>query len=627
MDDQLHSGNLVLSRLAQAIMAERHEAVAKLVATQLAKPFDFSIDETLELDPEKYDYASNDKDFADRWRRSLKQQALERVARMDKLHKSLTEALGKVKTKEERALTEKALGKLPSTAEARRDKVRTDLTKRYDALFSRLAKPEALESTDAFLNAVTSVYDPHTVYLAPAEQENFDIQMSGKLEGIGAVLQESDHFIKVIEIVPGGASSRQGMLKAGDLILAVTQQGEEAVDITDMRINMVVKMIRGKAGSVVTLTVKKPDDRVEILSITRDVVEVEASYARGAVLERGSGMEPLGLIYLPSFYGSTRSRDASQRNATADVRRLLADMQKRKLSGLILDLRGNGGGFLDQARDISGMFIDVGPIVQTKYSSGDAEVLRDKDPAIVYNGSVVVLVDRFSASASEIVAAALQDYGRAVVVGTTTHGKGTVQVLLDLSRMASNPQKPLGILKLTIQQFFRIQGGSTQFRGVVPDVSLPDPAAHVESGERFLDHAIGWSEVDGLPFKKLARSWSSSDLARRSAARVAANPIFAKFTKLSELAKGRRAKTEVPLNRVTWKARRDADESALEAADPKLGDRNEQFIVTVVGSESSKNDRIENWRKNIARDPWVGEAVNILTDMAAPRKAVDSSGR
>ncbi len=619
MDDEILDGNLTLARLSAAILSERQQVIAQVVSRQLAKPFDFTINESIENDPDKIEFATDDTELADRWRRKLKQQALERVARMDKLRDSLTKSLAKAKTTEDKELTRKALAKIPTTDDERRKKAREDIAKSYDALFSRLAKPEPLEAAETFLNSITSVYDPHTVYLAPAERANFDIQMSGKLEGIGAVLQESDHYIKIVEIIAGGASERQGELKAGDLILAVAQRGEEPVDIIDMRINMVVSMIRGKAGSLVTLTVKKPDDRIQIIPITRDVVEVEASYARGAVIDRGPKQPRLGLIYLPSFYGSTRRQvGTNERNATDDVRELLKDMSGRKLGGLVIDLRGNGGGFLDQARDISGMFIDVGPIVQTRYASGNPEILIDRDPAVEFDGNVVVLVDRFSASASEIVAAALQDYERAVVVGTTTHGKGTVQVLLDLSRMAGGGPKPMGILKLTIQQFFRIKGGSTQFKGVIPDIALPDPAAHVESGERFLDHAIGWSEVEKLPFKPIGHpNWTITDLAKQSAIRVAANPIFDQFQTLSKLAKERRSRTVVPLNRQEWMARRAKDEAALEAADPKLSERKKQFEVRVVGKRAGrKNSRIEYWRKSNARDPWLGEAVNILNDMA-----------
>ncbi len=625
MDDELRSGDLVLARLAEALRSERQTVVAKVAKELLAAPFDYTVDETFEVDAEKRKFLDTEEELRDYWRKTLKLQTLERIERMSSLNKSLTESLAKAKTAEEKTGLTKALAKIPKTDAARHEKARTDIAKSYAARFSRLQKSEPLESAEKFLNAVASVYDPHTVYLAPAEQANFDIRMSGSLEGIGAVLREDDHYIKVEEVVPGGASARQGQLKAGDLILSVAQADRDPIDIADMRINQVVEMIRGPKDTVVTLTVKKSDDRVESISITRDVVEIEDSYARGGIIDPGKGRAKIGLVYLPSFYGNTRSRPGQtpQRNATDDVRAILRSLTKQQIGAVILDLRSNGGGLLDQARDISGMFFETGPVVQTRYSGGETEVLVDRDKSVDFSGHLIVLVDRFSASASEIVAAALQDYGRAVVVGTATHGKGTVQVLIDLTRLAKSRDKPHGMLKLTIQQFFRVNGGSTQWRGVIPDVALPDSAAHIESGERFLDHAIKWSEVKAVDYPKngvdkLAKR--IPQLVTKSAARVATSAVFGKVTKLSSLAKARRKRTVVSLKRVTWKAEREADEKALEAADPKIDEQKDVFKVTVVksglGKGGVKNDRIERWRKGVARDPWVAESVRILEDMA-----------
>jgi carboxyl-terminal processing protease len=483
------------------------------------------------------------------------------------------------------------------------------------------------------------VYDPHTLYMAPADKENFDIQMTGSLEGIGAVLSEDDHFIVVREVVPGGASWRQGQLAAGDLILAVAQEGKEPVDVTDMRINEVVKMIRGPKGTVVTLTVKKPDDEVELITITRDVIVIEAAYARGALLKLGSKDDKVGYIYLSRFYGDTRSRRAriTDRNATDDVRALLDRFSARKVSGIVLDLRGNGGGLLDHARDISGLFIETGPIVQTRFGDGDLQVLADEDAGVSYEGSVVVLVDRFSASASEILAGALQDYKRAVIVGTgPTHGKGTVQVLLDLDRMVRGSDKPLGVLKLTIQQYFRVNGESTQSRGVVPDIVLPDAAEHIESGERYLDNAIPWSAAKPLAHETWpGAAWHVTALAEASKARRAGHAAFEAIDARAAYLQERAKQTLVPLGREAWLARRKRDRDKLEKLDPELAKGPARFTVEVVsyakggGAVTDPNAakaaavRLELWQKALARDPWVEEAVHIVThivtDMAAAR--------
>jgi carboxyl-terminal processing protease len=446
--------------------------------------------------------------------------------------------------------------------------------------------------------------------------------MSGSLEGIGAVLSEDDHYIRVQEIVPGGASYRQGKLKAGDLILAVAQDGEEPVDVADMRINQVVQMIRGPKGTTVTLTVKKPDDSIEIIAITRDVVEIEAAYARGAIIDGPDGNK-LGYVSLASFYGNTRARPGMtpQRNSSDDMRLLFAEMEKRKVPGVVLDLRGNGGGLLQHAQLITGLFIPTGPVVQTKYPKEDSQVLSDDDPSVVYKGKVVVLVDRFSASASEIVAGALQDYERAVIVGTgPTHGKGTVQMLFDLNRLRGEPGLPLGVLKLTIQQFYRINGESTQFRGVVPDIVLPDPVGHLESRERDLDNAIPWDKVDPLQYSTwVGKNWNLAELASKSAARVASNQLFKKIKERSSYLDSRRKDTKVPLQRSKWLARRKADKEALEKADPKLDEApavlKPQVINYTGKPDKTESDRIKAWKKAVSRDPWLLEARNILADM------------
>jgi len=630
LDDELAAGDLELARVGAAMMRSRQEVVAKMVADVLAQPFALDVEESVETDAKKRSFVASDDELRDRWRKALKLQVLERIERMDEVAKALEKAKkdkdGK-KDEDTEALA-KSLGAIPPTFEGREAKAREDLAKSYAGRFSRLAKLEPLEPAETFLNAITSVFDPHTTYLAPAEKDNFDIQMTGSLEGIGAVLSEDDHYISVREIVPGGASWRQGQLEAGDLILAVAQAGEEPVDVADMRINQVVQMIRGPKGSVVSLTVKKPDDRVEVISITRDVIEIEAAYAKGGILSGGGLKKPVGYIALPSFYGNTRARPGmtGERNAADDLQALLRALSKKNIGGVIVDLRGNGGGLLEHARLITGMFIGTGPVVQTRYPNEETQILADEDADIDFRGEVVVLVDRFSASASEIVAGALQDYHRAVVVGTGTHGKGTVQMLVDLDRLRSTPGEPLGVLKLTIQQFFRINGDSTQWRGVVPDIELPNPVAHLEAGEQFLHNAIPWTEVESLKFNLWAASKSKpADLKAASEARQKKSEAFAKIAERNTYLASRRDDTIVPLARKAWLAKRKKDRDALEAADPKLDDGPERFTIEAIdyagiGSKAgakAEAERIANWKKSLARDPWVDEARHIVGDMLA----------
>ncbi len=340
--------------------------------------------------------------------------------------------------------------------------------------------------------------------MPPKRNEDFDIDISGSLEGIGAVLQEDGAYIKVVSIVPGGAAWRQKELEVNDIILMVSQgkkDPSDPVDLEDMRVDDAVRFIRGKKGTEVQLTVKKPDGARQTISIIRDVVHIGASYAKSSVLDLPNIEGKIGYIHVPKFYRDFG--DKNSRNCTDDVRSELVRLKKAKVAGIILDLRNNGGGALEDAKQMSGLFIKEGPIVQVKNYSGKVEVLPDDDKEVVYGGPLVVMINRFSASASEILAAALQDYGRAVIVGGQySHGKGTVQAVLNLDQgpLMSMFGSSMGALKVTIQKFYRINGGSTQFKGVTPDILLTDPLGYGKNREQDLDFPMPWDEIKGLSF-------------------------------------------------------------------------------------------------------------------------------
>jgi len=638
IDDELRSGNLELAHEGAKIFAARVALVDGFVSSLLAAPMDHNDEEFIELDPKKVEPAATEQELRERWRRRLELEVLERVAAMEaRLEPPKADAKpGDPKQPGARkpgapkppvpvpAPAPQADDKsaIPPTWEGREAKARADLAKQYAGRFARLRDPAPLDAAADVINAVASVLDPHTTYLPPADKANFDIQMSGSLEGIGAVLRERDHYIEIVEIVPGGASARQGQLAAGDLILSVQPDGGETVDVTDMRIDEVVKMIRGPKGTVVRLRVQKGSGTQETVAITRDVVVVEETYARGAVLTRKPGQPPLGYIHLPSFYGG---KAAGQRTAAGDVRHLLGELKARKVAGVVIDLRGNGGGFLGDAVEMTGELIDEGPVVQVQDNRGQRDVLADEKPGTEFDGKVVVLVDRFSASASEIVAGALQDYARALIVGTTTHGKGTVQTLADLDR-ATGGKIELGSLKVTIQQFFRVSGSSTQREGVTPDIVLPDPAAYVESGERELEHAIAWSQIAPATYKKLSPGWKLEALVQRSAARVAKQPVLAKVATATAALKARRNDTRVPLARTAFEARRKEQKAAADAVSldtknmppmmtVKLLDEPPTQAAAIPGNNGKgPEDRLSRWRDNLARDPWIDECLNIIGD-------------
>lgn len=642
MDDELKSGRLELAHEGAKIFAMRVGMVEKIVASVLSAPLDFTNEEYVEIDPEKLQLAKDEQELRDRWRRRLELEVMERVSGMEarlemEKEKDKKQQLEKKKgpprnpkgsaappdedEKDDSVDKSTPLAQIPKTPEEREAKARADIAKTYSGRFARLKNPGPLDAAADVVNAVSAALDPHTTYLPPADKANFDIQMSGTLEGIGAVLREKDHLIEIVELVPGGASWRQGGLTAGDLILSVAEKGKDPVDVFDMRIDEVVKMIRGPKNTVVRLRVQKAAGNEETIEITRDVVVIEEAYAKGALLNRKTG-PAWGYIHLPSFYGGK----GNPHTAAGDVKKLLGEMKKRGVAGVVLDIRGNGGGYLNDAVDMTGALIDEGPVVQIQDSRGQKEVLGDDDRGTDYDGPLVVLVDRFSASASEILAGALQDYGRAVIVGTSeqTHGKGTVQTVADLDR-ATGGKIELGVFKITIQQFFRVSGSSTQREGVKPDVVLPDPAGHVESGEKELPNAIAWTQIKAAPHTKLKPAWVSSVLSQRSATRVAKSQLLAKISTTTDVLKARRNDTKVPLQRAAWEKRRKDMKAALDAASPDLKKAPSNFTVKTIGEVppstpgpgGKTDDRATRWSENIAKDPWIDESVNILADMTA----------
>lgn len=614
IDDELKAGDLELAHVGAKLMVDRIAKAQGWVAELLAQPFDGKDDGFVELDPKKIEAATTDEELKNRWKRRLELEVMERVSGMEErladAAKPKKVTIGEKPKKEDAA---SPIDKIPKTPEERETKARTDLAKSYANRFVRLTHPQPNLASAELLNAVTLSLDPHSDYLPPADKANFDIAMSGTLEGIGAVLREKDEYIEVVEIVPGGASGRQGKLKTGDLILSVQQEGKDPVDTADMHIDDVVKMVRGKKGTTVTLNVRHPDAQSETISIVRDKVSVEETYARGAILNRGKE-GPIGYIHLPGFYGG---KGGGQRTAAGDVGKLLTEMKNRKAKGVIIDIRSNGGGYLGDAIEMGGELVDKGPMVQVQDSKGRKQVLTDDTPGTNYDGPVIVMVDKFSASASEILAAAMQDYGRAVIVGqgVGTHGKGTVQTVIDLDQ-ATGGNLDLGVVKLTIEQFFRVSGPSTQRDGVTPDIVLPDPNAYIESGEKTMEHAIAASSVQPAPHDQWPATWKIPALSAKSATRVAHSPVFGKISALSNLMVARKSDSRIPIQKAAYDAWRKKTQAESEAVSPKLDTQPGKFTVAIVGEAEGKDDeRIAKWKENTSRDPWIDECISIVEDM------------
>lgn len=609
-DDMLISGDLAVLDASSELMNKRIGQIEGHVQKYLERPLDYKKKEVLETDPKKRSFFKTEKDLFAHWERLIKFEVLGRMADMkDEQNGVATDEKGNKK----KPTSDKKLSDVEIEKESR-----AKVQKSYSKIFSRLVNEKRSDKLDKFYNSLTKVFDPHTNYLVPEEKEDFDIDMSGKLEGIGAILREDNSFIKVERIVPGSASWKTKEVESEDIILKVGQGKDEPVDVVDMSLRDAVKLIRGKKGTEVRLTIKKPNGLVKVVPIVRDVVEIEESYARGSVLELAPSKTKVGYINIPKFYRDFNDR--AGRNVTDDTRREIQRLNKEGVEGLILDLRNNGGGALEDARMISGLFIEKGPIVQVKAHTGAVDVLADTDDTVDFQKPTIVLINRFSASASEIVAAALQDYGRALVVGGEfSHGKGTVQAVVDLDGYVSPMAKsysPLGALKITIQKFYRINGSSTQYKGVTPDIILPDQFSHLESGEKFLDYSIPWGEVPAVKFNKWKKNkYDVKALTANSQARVKKNEKFKHIIDSMKWFKIQKEKTKRSLTAV------DFDKERKEIRDKtdlfKKEEENKSLMVIDLNDnkEKASQEKFEEFTKTLRKDPVIEESVLIMYDM------------
>jgi len=602
----------------------------------LAKPFDFTITEDVELDGDKKDFAKNETALKEYWRKSLKYDVMTRLS--DKLEAQekareagdikMEDKDGKVKTEEaiveEKKEREELLAKSKEELEA---EVREKTLDRYDDWFERLNQDRRSDYMSSYLNSITNVFDPHTSYYLPKDKENFDINMSGTLEGIGARLQQGDEYTKVVSIIPGGPAWKGKELEVEDLIMKVTQgdeSTEEPLDVTGLRLDDVVSKIRGKKGTEVILTVKRVDGSVKDISIVRDVVIIDEGYAKSATLNYTDVIDNIGYIKLPRFYADFNRRGG--RSCAVDVAREIDKLKAKNVNGIILDLRNNGGGSLRDVVTMSGLFIEEGPIVQVKKRGRKAEVLNDDDSTVQYDGPLIVMVNEFSASASEILAAALQDYGRAVIVGSSnTFGKGTVQRFFDLdSAIRGNDEvKPLGEVKLTIQKFYRINGGSTQLKGVTPDIILPDNFSYITTGEQDHEHAMQWTEIPAVEYSQNAYKIKNlSRLQTLSEKRVANNEVFQKVNENAKRLKAQRDDTNSTLSITNYRKEVDMLDTEAKKFDDifqpidALQVNNLAVDMEEINVDESKKARNDDWLESINKDVYIQEALNIMKDMS-----------
>lgn len=499
------------------------------------------------------------------------------------------------------------------------DEAITDtLKRRYEGQLKRAYQARSEDAFQAYMNAFTGMWDPHTSYFSPRTSENFNINMSLSLEGIGAVLQADNEYTKVVRLVPGGPASKQGQLKPADRIVSVTQEGEKPVNVIGWRLDEVVDLIRGPRNSVVTLEVVPASATDETLTksiaISRDEVKLEEQSASKDTIElqRNGEKYTIGVITIPTFYADFRAMQAGDPNyksTTRDVRKLIDELQQDGVNGLVIDLRNNGGGALHEANDLVGLFIDTGPTVQIRNSSNEVQVLNDEDASVSYDGPLVVLTNRMSASASEIFAGAIQDYGRGLVVGSQTFGKGTVQAVRPLNH---------GQLKITQSKFYRVSGGSTQHKGVIPDIEIPSRIDKTRIGEDALDHALPWDQIDAVPHTRYFDfSGIIENLRKRHENRFDSSPEFSLLQQEINFLKEQRQRKAVSLNLNERTAQQEQIErTRLTIANARRELRGEDTFESL--------DELEDWQDQQAADPGstdeeldfvIREGGNIMADM------------
>ncbi len=608
LDDMLRRGSLDFPFSVYDRYLQRVEERVDYARERLKKPFDFSTDESFVLDRDTEAWATSKELLDEIWRKRIKNQLLLR-----KLMRTAPE--NKTETDEEREAREKWLAKR---------KPEDVVLRGYVNYFQLLNNNDTYDVMENFLTVFTSIFDPHSTYMNWRTLEDFDIDMSLSLQGIGAVLTSSDGYTQVVRIIPGGPAFQDGRLKPGDRIIAVAQGEEEPVDVLNMPLHKVVRMIRGKKGAVVRLTVIHSLQGVpEEIDITRDDVKLEDSAAHGDVLtvkdEHGTERK-VGYIYLPSFYAdweAMKRNDPDPKSATGDVRRLIDKMTREdQIEGLIMDLRGNGGGSLEESISLAGMFIPRGIMVQVKVGPGRVRQHNDDDDGFAYDMPLAVMVDRTSASASEIFAGAIQDYGRGILIGSSsTHGKGTVQTVLRLNKYDALKDMKPGALKYTMAKFYRVTGHSTQKKGVVPDIVFPSFYDHMDIGESNLEHVLPWDEIPAqkaMPFKYNVNKYLPR-LKANSAKRVAESEEIQAHLEDIKRYGIRRQKKEFTLNEEKRRELRKEDEYWSEKINAILY-RDRPGQPKDENQEKEENEAKED-EKPKPRDLYLEETTHILGDL------------
>ena len=597
LDDQIKNYDLSFFNLVHNRLTQRIEESKAVYTEVLGRPFNYELDEVYQSDAENLEYVSSKKELSNRWRKQLK------FSTLTDYHDMLSDADNDNRSNAD------------IEEEARKSTLKN--LQEVSVYFDDMRRDDWLAM---YINAISESFDPHTYYFAPQFKDRFDAEMSGKYEGIGARLQKKMDKISITELISGGSAWRQNKLQVGDIILKVRQEDEdEAVSIVGMRLDDAVKLIKGPKGTNVILTLKRVDGTIEDLSIPRDEIELEETYAKSSIVKKSN--YKFGVINLPKFY--IDFDDINSRNSTTDVKREIERLKDEGVDGLVLDLRNNGGGSLKTAVEIGGLFIKEGPIVQVRSTGEDRQVLKDRDPSVSWDGPLVILVNEFSASASEILAAAMQDYKRAIVIGSKqTYGKGTVQNVIDLNRMIrNNTNGDMGAFKFTTQKYYRINGGSTQLEGVKSDVVVPDRYSYIDLGEKDQDNPLSWDEIEPASYELWKSSIDYETTVQKSKERMNSSAEIKLIDENARWIKDARSKDVYSLKYSEYVAELKKNEKESERFDAlsdyttNLSFESLAYEKPIMANDSVLRIKRERWHESLSKDIYMDEALNVLTDL------------
>lgn len=614
IDEEIKGATVEFFLAAGKSFNKRMEEAATISNELLAKPFIFSTDETVLLDADKLNYPVTDTERKDRWRKKIKYMTLERYV-------DLLETREKNKGKE--GFVVKSDTELEKEA---REKVQKIMDRTFDRYRLKFSDDDKF---NMFVNAITTTFDPHSEFFPPVDKRYFDEEMSGRFYGIGASLQYEEGNIKVASVLSGSPAWKSGEIQAGDVIVKVAQGKEDPVELTGFVVTDAVKLIRGKKGTEVNLTLRKQDGTLKVVSIIRDEIVQDETFARSAIVKNETSK--IGYIFLPEFYADF-DRPNGNRSFT-DVANEVTKLKAENVDGIVIDLRNNGGGSLYDVVQMAGLFIEDGPIVQVKDRENNASVLKDKDRNVLYTGPLAVMVNEFSASASEIFAAAIQDYGRGVIIGSTsTYGKGTVQRNIGLDENGfSLSNAELGTVKLTLQKFYRINGGSTQLKGVSSDIILPDNLEYLKVREKDDEDALPWDEINKAAYKNWDPGYDLKTIQQLSNLRLENDNTFNLIKESAEWLSNQNTK-EYSLKLDKYKEEQEAIRKTVKQLESLLKLKAELDVSALPkevdrwSDDKSKQERFQQWLKSLQKDIYLDQAMKVMNDMINQQNLVKIKG-